>query len=460
MRAEKLIWSVILVTFMSFSICSSAFGIDTPSDEELLKELNTMKEIIKKQGERITELEKQAKKQNSAMAQQQEKMDKGTEVIKAEELQDISGRMKQELERLKSIGGLEIGAGITFVGQGTPNANNADATNGEESRFDGSYSIDLEVAKTFANFGMAFIHLEGGQGDTVEGELSVFSNVNRDAGETNAHVDITEAWYEQYLFGNQLTVTGGKIDATGYMDTNEYANDECTQFLGHIFRNSAVIDWPDDNALGGRIYITPKAINCIDIEAIYMDESGDWENIFSNPFVAAQINFMPAKAFNCDEDKWSGNYRAYFWYNGAPHARVKDADDFERGNIGWGLSCDQKITDIYGVFGRFGWADPTKSDLGYDWSIGGQMIGHYWNRKEDVFAIAIGQAIPGRDYKDVNEFNKAETHLELYYSFKVNNYLTLTPDMQFIWEPNGGGTDSDKDNDTIFVYGVRGQVDF
>ncbi|MFH1664661.1 MAG: carbohydrate porin, partial [Candidatus Omnitrophota bacterium] len=324
----------------------------------------------------------------------------------------------------------------------------------------GSYSIDLEVAKTFDDRGMAFIHMEAGQGDTIEGELSVFSNVNRDAGDSIAHVDITEAWYEQYLFDKQLTITGGKIDATGYIDTNEYANDECTQFLGRIFRNSAVIDWPDDNAFGGRIYIAPEAVNSIDIEAVYMDENGDWENLFDNPFIAAQVNFMPAKAFNYDEEMWAGNYRAYFWYNGAPHAKVNDADDFGRGNVGWGLSCDQMITDVYGVFGRFGWADPTRSDLGCDWSAGGQMTGRYWNREEDVAAIAVGQAIPGKEYKDVNEFDRTETHLEAYYSFKVNDNLTLTPDMQVIWEPNGGGTVSGKDSDTIFVYGMRGQVDF
>lgn len=460
MRAEKIIGSITLMMFVLFSICSPAFGADMPSNEELLKELKAMKKIIKEQGERITELENQVKEQNNAMAVQQKKIDEHAEVIEKEKLQDVSGRMKRELERLKTIEGLDIGAGATFVGQGTPNANNGDATDGEDSRFDGSYSIDLEVAKTFDDYGMAFIHMEAGQGDTVESELNVFSNVNRDAGESNAHVDITEAWYEQYLFGNQFTITGGKIDATCYIDTNEYANDECAQFLGHIFRNSAVIDWPDDNAFGGRIYIAPEAVNCIDIEAVYMDENGDWENLFDNPFIATQLNFMPAKAFNYDDQMWGGNYRVYFWYNGAPHAKVKDADDFERGNVGWGLSCDQMITDVYGVFGRFGWADSTKSDLGCDWSIGGQMIGRYWNREEDVVAIAVGQAIPGKEYKDVNEFDKAETHLEAYYSFKVNDHLTLTPDMQVIWEPNGGGTASGKDSDTIFVYGVRGQVDF
>ncbi|MGB2599019.1 MAG: carbohydrate porin [Candidatus Omnitrophota bacterium] len=423
-----------------------------PTNEELLKEIKELKIIVQKQNERINNLEKQ-------VSGQQGKIDEHAEVIEKEKLQDISVRLKHQLDRMQKVAGLDIGVEATFVGQGTPNANNAAATDGEDSRCDGSYSVDLAVAKTFDNYGMAFVHMEAGQGDTIESELSVFSNVNRDAVQTNAHVDIAEVWYEQYLFDDQITITGGKIGADAFIDTNEYANDENTQFLGRIFRNSAVIDWPDDNAFGGRIYLSPEAARFIDVEAIYMDENGDWENLLDNPFIAAQLNFKPARAFDYDEEVWGGNYRVYFWYNGAPHAKVKDAGDSERGNVGFGLSCDQMITDVYGIFGRFGWADPRKSNLEYDWSMGGRMTGKYWNREEDILAIAIGQAIPGKEYRDVNEFDRAETHLEAYYSFKVNDHLVLTPDIQMIWEPNGGGTAAGKDSDAIFVYGIRGHVD-
>jgi len=443
-----------------FYFCGNAYSADTVSNGDFMGELKELKKIIARQEKRITELENQVRAYQSEMDRQCVVLEKHDEVIKNEHLQDLSARLNRELEGLKNICGLEIGAGITAVGQGTPNANNGDATDGEDSRFDGSYSVDLSIAKTFEDYGMAFIHTEAGQGDTIEGELSVFSNVNRDAGESGAHVDITEAWYEHYFLDNQIVFTAGKIDASGYIDTNEYANDECTQFLGHIFRNSAVIDWPDDNGLGCSFYLAPEGLDFISAGAVYMDEDGDWENLFDNPFIAAQLNFMPAEAFDYDAEMWGGNYRVIFWYNGAPHARVKNPDDFERGNTGFGISCDQMITDICGVFGRFGWADPDRNDIGYDWSVGGRVSGRHWGREEDVIAVAVGQAIPGEDYKDVNGFDNAETHLEAYYSCRVNEHFTLTPDMQVIWEPNGGGTISGEDSDTIFVYGIRSQIDF
>jgi high affinity Mn2+ porin len=454
--------SIYLVCFFVIGGAASlSYGEDMPTNMELLNQIKELRETVRAQSERITTLEGVIKIQEQAVREHDD-------LIKQERVQQVSSRMAGEMEGLKDLGGLEIGAGMTFVGQGTPNANNGDATDGEDSRFDGSWSADVEIAKAFDDYGstslttggMAFLHMEVGQGDSVEGELSVFSNVNRDAGDSAANVQITEAWYEQYLFEEQLTITAGKIDATGYIDTNEFANDECSQFLGHIFRNSAVIDWPDDNNWGGRVYLAPEALSFIDIEAVFMEEDGEWENLFDNPFIAAQLNFMPAKVFDYDEEMWGGNYRAIFWYNGAPHAKVKDAGDFERGNAGFGFSCDQKLTDVYGVFGRFGWANSEKSDLCIDWSFGGQMTGEYWMREDDIVGIAVGQAIPGKEYRDTNADHHAETHLEAYYAFKVNEHLTLSPDMQWIWNPNGVSDSADGDNDCIFVYGVRGQVDF
>ena len=452
MQFKKLLSSIMLGAFICFCAYTPAFGAEVPTNEELLKAIEVLKGIIQKQDKKIEELGK-------IVSGHQEKIENHSEVIKTESIQDESGRLRNELSRLKNIGGLEIGAGVTFIGQGTPNANNGDSTDGEDSRFDGNWSADIEIAKEFGDYGMAFLHMEAGQGNNVTDELTLFSNVNADA-TGFANLDIIEVWYEQYLFSKQLTITAGKIDATCYLDTNEYANDECTQFLGDMFRNSAVIDWPDDNNWGARMYIAPEMLSFMDVEALYMEEDGDWENLFDNPFFAAQVNFMPAKLFNYDEDMWGGNYRAYVWYNGASHARIDDPTVIKRGNVGFGFSCDQKITDVYGVFGRFGWADSTRNDLGYDWSIGAQMIGRYWNREEDVLAIAVGQAIPGKEYEDENEFSRPETHVEAYYSFKVNDHLTLSPDMQIIWDANGGGTVNGKDTDTIFVYGVRGQVDF
>ncbi|MFH1412194.1 MAG: carbohydrate porin [Candidatus Omnitrophota bacterium] len=448
--------TVISMCFFVLALTARCYG----SDADIMKELKDMRALIKEQGKRIEELERQVQDQANENCRIKEVLD---ETVKDLSLRGVSEKRRHEIEKMSGMAGdIEIGASITAIGQAAPKANDpGGSADGKEGRFDGSYSADIEIAKPFDEYGMAFVHFEAGQGDSVESELTVFSNVNRDAGDSNARVDVTEAWYEQYILDEQITVTGGKIGPDAYIDTNEYANDENTQFLGRMFRNSAVIDWPDDNSFGMRLHISPKIlVPYLEIDTVYMDEDGDWEGLFNGPFIAAQMNFKPAVLFGDDEEKWAGNYRAYYWYNGATYALIKEPDVLERGLSGFGFSADQMITDIYGVFGRFGWADPEKSSLVCDWSIGASMKGSYWGRGDDIAALAVGQAVPGKEYGDMNVYDDPETHLEAYYSVKVNDHIMLTPDVQIIWQPNGGGTASGGDTDTIFVYGVRAHIDF
>lgn len=448
-----------------------AYATNIPNAEELFLKIEKLTAIVEQQGAMIEEQRMKIKELEGCYGECKiriDKHDKELNVFKSAN-RDISGRLKRQFERMEGMcaAGLNIGGGMTFVGQGVSGAN-APGSGGtdlsdhgnEDSRFDGSYSIDLEIAKQFEDYGLAFVHIETGDGDTVEGDLALFSNVNRDADNSDNVLSLTEAWYEHYFFDHEYIITVGKIDAHAYIDTNKFANDETTQFLGHLFRNSAVIDFPDGNNFGVRANIAPEFMPYVEIGAFFMEEDADWNNIFDEPFVGGQLTFKPAEAFKYDKEQWEGNYRVYLWHNGAPYQDVKNPGVMKRGLIGFGFNFDQMLTQTYGLFGRFSWADPQRSNMEYDWSFGGSMTGEYWGREEDTVAVAIGQVVPGEPFRDINQFHDPETHFETYYSFKVNQSLTISPDLQVIWDPNGGGTPAGEDDSTIMVYGVRGQVDF
>lgn len=87
---------------------------------------------------------------------------------------------------------------------------------------------------------------------------------------------VTKVWYEHYLLDGQLTLICGKIDAPSYLDTNEYANDETTQFISNIFKYSPAIDMPDDNGMGLRCGVSSKALNFIDLQLLWMEEDANW----------------------------------------------------------------------------------------------------------------------------------------------------------------------------------------
>ena len=422
-------WKRLFGWFFIFgAVFYSSSPVFAKTTEEELAELNS----------RITALEQKLATQEEKLGEQ-------------EDARDTLVKIKEAFD------GFSIGAGATFVVQGTNNANGEGLSKNGEDVTDASYSIDLEFEKKFDHYGMAFIHLETGGGAGVEDELQVFSNVNRDADDSDSGVSVTEAWYEHYFSALPLTLTFGKIDPTGYLDTNEYANDESAQFLGHIFRNSPVVEFPDDNAAGIRVAIEP--VDFLDVELAAMDANADWEDAFDNMFLAGQLNFKP----NLFEKP--GNYRVYGWLNDKDHIKWDDALKTKEESYGFGLSFDQEITDVLGAFARYGWQDPEVYADGLEfsleqfWSAGIQLAGSPWGRDDDIFAIAFGQVMSSDDYKKANDLKaRSEEHLEAYYNFKVNDHLTLSPDIQVIWDPYGGdATNGDK---TIFVGGVRTQVDF
>lgn len=97
--------------------------------------------------------------------------------------------------------------------------------------------------------------------------------------------------------------------------------------------------------------------------------------------------------------------------------------------------------------------------LTHSWSSGFQVEGKPWGREKDVFAFAVGQAVPSNDYKKVGTASilepkaKPEGHLEAYYRIHVNDHLAISPDFQYIRNPFG--KDVADDTNGIFVGGYE-----
>jgi len=456
-----------LTVLMVSAVCFQSIAL--ASEAQLMAEINALKSKVTEIDQlklRIVELEKKLEMQSCSITTQ------NTTVAE----------IKEQLIQYKPGGGItvpscgiEITAGATFLLQGTPNANNAGDS--EASRLDAAWSADIFIQKRFDDWGWAFMHLEPGQGNGAENELSLYSNVNRDQNDTGANVPVTELWYEHYLFDKQLVITAGKMDPANYIDQNQFAHDETTQFIGRIFRQNPAIEWPDDNSLGGRILFAPKTLNSVVLEGIYFDADNSWEQVFDKPFVGAQFTLKTDELFGLNGEEWDGNYRLYWWMNCLDHSKLVASgepatDNTKNYNTGFGFSCDQLITETVGIFARFGWQkpeyllasiNPNAAQCETSWSGGMQMTGKYWKRPDDVAAFGIGQVFPSKQYKDAGVTDTggaAEGHLELYYKCQLFKWLAITPDFQWIWNPHGVNHGYLGDPDTIFVYGVRGQLDF
>ncbi len=449
------------------------------SEAQLEKMMRTI-EQLKRQ---VQELETRIKKYEA----QQKKVE--VQLKDSEKLKKELEEKAKVIDSLKeALGNIRVGADITVVGQGTVNNddnNNRDYDEGDVQ--DAAWSFDLEVESQLGKGAKAYLLMEGGQGEGVDDEVPTLSGFNDDApGSESARAEVTEAWYEQELsLGmGKLIFTLGKIDLTNYFDTNEVANDETTQFLSSGFVNNLAVEWPDDNGPGFRMsYEIGKW--CMGVG--FASADGDWEDLFEGVFGIAEVGR------EVEIGGLKGHYRVYAWYNGRDHldvddvkrfGRVADMDDDED-NYGVGLSMDQELVkDVLVVFLRVGWengdavlGEMDEGELILDTvpidgalSLGFRVSGLLWGREDDELGLAYGvvfvddeaedvyrEAFYGEYYRKADKVDmKNEHHVELYYraSF-LNGRLEITPDVQFVVNPNGNG-----DADTVYVIGTRMQVNF
>lgn len=376
---------------------------------------------------------------------------------------------KKEEEAPVWMEGLEISAGGTMVVQGTSNVNNAAADIEKKvSRTDAAYSADIMVEREIAETGgTAFLHLEAGGGTGLDDDLTLYSPVNYDAADSGDNLQVSELWYEQSLARDRAAITIGKMTPLAYFDNNEIANDETTQFLSTMFNNSPVIEFPGYSA-GVRVGYLP--VEAVEIDYAAFDGDGDWERLADRLFQIAQIGLTT------NPEGRTGHYRVLGWHSQMPHTRWMDLSKEKEAAYGFGLSFDQALTDAVTAFCRYGWQDPrvynpdvmATGDHTYSleqaWSAGLQVEGASWGREQDVLGLAVGQVFASPDYKKagsstVSEPNaKAEGHLEAYYRIAVNKSLSISPDVQYIWNPFG--QDVADDTAGIFIGGMRTQVDF
>ena len=344
------------------------------------------------------------------------------------------------------IDGLSIAGGITMIGQGT--SGNDKNNPPEDDVIDGNISADLELSVKIGEHGEAFIALEAGAGDGLEGdEITSFWGVNADAGATS-NFQLTEAWYEHKFANDMVTFTIGKLDLTNYFDGNEVANDETTQFLSPGFVNSIAIEVPDNSA-AVRLTVSPVELLDFSLGA----QSDGWEDIDEKDFFIGEVDIKPKFGnLQC-------NYRIYGWTNRGDHAELRDASNDKEHGSGYGISLDQQVTDFLTFFGRAGYQDKKLYEFDIAWSGGLALSGSLWGRDNDAIGIAYGQARLSSDYKDVLETAGTdpanEGHFEAYYRLTVNEHLAISPDLQVITNASG-----DDDFKTVTVGAVRGQVTF
>lgn len=272
---------------------------------------------------------------------------------------------------------------------------------------------------------------------------------------------------------SRFTWTAGKVAATDFFDNNTYSHDPRTQFENWSIMYNGAWDYPSD----------VRGYSVGAVQEVQLGRSVIRAGSFLEPVIAngAKLD-THFTANHGDAFEWQytymdgGTFRVLSFVNHANMGKYRDASQdvvatrrSGRIKYGFGLNAEQKITATIGVFARLGWDDgKTESwaftEIDRTASGGVSVNGAGWHRRNDVFGAAMAvNGISGdhRAYLARGGYGfiigdgqlphpGLETIFETYYAWRVQRFVTLSPDYQFIANPA-----YDRDRGPVHVLSLR-----
>lgn len=396
---------VILFTGVFMVSYYPAFGQENPGREELAEE-------VRKLQERVDQLEKQPQSEEAPEGWAEKVAIHGV-LAGAYQYESISGPPNAE----------SVGRGAVPL------------------------TVDVSVTPTDADevfFSVGFTAGKGLNGVTALILAPWAANMEDDVKDINGRNRdylLTAGYKHTFTLGEDasLGVTGGIIDATGYLDQNAYANDEYTQFM-----NTALVNGPHGFApsydLGGAVELGygPMYVNGVVMDVGKNDDGNNYT------FYGMEIGYTLSTPLG------EGTYRVA--YEGGSEAFLNPAGTALERRQALFLSLDQQIGDGWGVWMRLG-AQTTDAAVDYaDIYTGGVDIkGGLWGRAQDNIGLGYGYLNGGN--KGINNAQIGE----VYVRFALSELFALTLDVQYQDNRYNAGAGVDTSG---WIYGARGVVEF
>ena len=343
---------VVMAVVVLFGSRLQAAEADVAKDIEMLKQ-------------KIVELEQKLQEQKIAQQKYARKV--------AEEVHE---EIDEHLE--ERFGTLEIhgGAVLYYQDSRTDELDGAKADSPSGAGFTADLELTWKPALPLVEDGKFYARIHAGDGTGADrgGQPNnpvnvLLANLNTIAddntGGNDTSLNLLEAYYTQEFFDKTLSVTGGKAKNLLFLDGNAFANNEKKQFVGKAFVNNSVLDSESEYTplIGGEFKpvellafsLVGTSTSRPNVEGTPLSDTSKskYDNVFSTPFLGSQVTVSPKFG------ELEGNYRLYGWYAGYNHSKLDSDRNFIAGqkDKGWGvgISADQQVTPMIGLFGRFGW---------------------------------------------------------------------------------------------------------
>jgi hypothetical protein len=321
---------------------------------------------------------------------------------------------------------VKIGIDATTVTQG------AGRTRGDETHPNRKAyalaSADLFFAAKLAQYTSFFadvVALSGAAPDREIPSLTLLNGYTARLVNQN-ELNLREAWLRTEFFGQRLGLTAGRLDLTNYFDRNAFSNDETTQFISDALVNNQMLGLAV-NGTGVVADYDPK--NAFNFKIGFQQNNPDATSLSDSIYSLAEVGYT-ATPFSLPE----GHYR--LWYR-ANNGQVDTKHAV-------GVSLDQKLSPVVGLFGRYG-----QQQIPGDWD-------RYWSTGVSFATGMVFNPLDtwGIGYARMDLASGDTEHLtEGYYNFQLTERLRLSFTMQHV-------LDRQSDKFGYLLPGIRLQAAF
>ena len=274
-------------------------------------------------------------------------------------------------------------------------------------------SADLLFSAGLAQYTSFFADVVGLSGAPPDAEIHSLTLLNSYTARLvrQNEVNVREAWLRTELFTQRLAISAGRLDLTNYFDRNAAANDETSQFISDALVNNPMLGLATNGA-GVAAVFDPK--NGFAFKGGFQQSNTDATNLSQSLYSLGEVDYVarpPALS--------EGNYRLW----------IRDDNTAERNRSAFGISADQKLNAIVGLFARYGNAE-AEVDRDSFVSAGVQIQNRWVFYPTDYWGLGYAQtSLASHD---------REKLVEAYYNFGISEKLRLSLHLQHAFESPGG----------------------
>ncbi|MCR5506952.1 MAG: carbohydrate porin, partial [bacterium] len=262
-------------------------------------------------------------------------------------------------------------------------------------------------------------------GQDITDRIGVLSSINDYTTKSNSFDELS---YTQQFWGSMdwLAITIGQFPMYNF-DGTSYNSNQQINFVNYALSQNASSTYPVASlGMYATFTINPEwQIN------IGMQDANNVSgtSISSSDFGKGEYTSFASVSYTpMIKNMGMGQYSVLF-YN------QPGVDEQPGTSNGWSINMEQAINDKIAVFGRINGASNSPSEIKQSYVLGGVINNPLGRNELDQIGTAIAVNKANIDVIGEENTRNYETVIETYWAWGIENWMTITPDLQFYFNP-------------------------